>query len=182
MAKLWSYSLCLLATLCMVQAKPYHEAKHRALLRTGYIYFPGGGYYRLAYKRPIIWAEARRNCQQEGASLAVVNSQQEAENLRTLYLDYGPNNADLQFFASNTTQVPVANATVHIGIHDIFIEGEYLTVRSEPLIATGFVRWKPGFPIGDEQNNCGAFDTAKYILDGPCDAKLPYICEIPEAA
>jgi hypothetical protein len=55
MAKLWSYSLLVLASLCMVHTKPYHEAKHRALLRTGYVYFQDGGYYRwvLQYKYDI---------------------------------------------------------------------------------------------------------------------------------
>jgi hypothetical protein len=46
---------------------------------------------------------------------------------------------------------------------------------------TGFVRWKVGHPIADDENNCGAFDIQKFILDIPCDKKLPYICEIPEA-
>jgi hypothetical protein len=43
---------------------------------------------------------------------------------------------------------------------------------------TGFVRWKPGYPISDKNHNCGAFDINKYILDIPCDLPLPYICEI----
>jgi hypothetical protein len=74
---------------------------------------------------------------QEGATLAVVNSKEEAEILRTLYVNYGPYNRDLEFFAGNatvtppTTVKPVVDSTVHIGIHDIFIEGEYLTVRSK---------------------------------------------------
>jgi len=46
---------------------------------------------------------------------------------------------------------------------------------------TGFIRWKTGYPIADDNNNCGAFDTGKFLLDIPCDQKLPYICEIPEA-
>jgi len=45
---------------------------------------------------------------------------------------------------------------------------------------TGFIRWKGGHPIADDENNCGAFDTGKFPLDIPCDLKLPYICEIPE--
>jgi hypothetical protein len=46
---------------------------------------------------------------------------------------------------------------------------------------TGFVRWKVGYPYGDMVHNCGGFDTGKLLLDNPCDVKLPYICEIPEA-
>jgi hypothetical protein len=95
------------------------------------------GRSRLAYKRPTIWAEARRNCQQEGASLAVVNSEKEADNLRNLYFNYGPLRASWEFFANDTTvsppttEEPPVNVTLHIGLHDIFIEGEYLTVRSK---------------------------------------------------
>ena len=47
---------------------------------------------RLAYKKPAVWAEARRNCQQEGATMAVVNSEQEAKVLRCLYFNYRPAN------------------------------------------------------------------------------------------
>jgi len=44
----------------------------------------------------------------------------------------------------------------------------------------GFIRWKVGHPIADDEHNCGAFHTGKFLLDIPCDEKLPYICEIPE--
>jgi hypothetical protein len=52
-------------------------------------------------------------------------------------------------------------------------------VADEPIFMAGFVRWKPGYPLADEKNNCGAFDINRYILDNPCDQQLPYICEIP---
>jgi hypothetical protein len=94
------------------------------------------GRSRLAHD-PAIWAEARRNCQQEGASLAVVNSEQEANNLKNLFFNSEPLRAGWEFSAIGTTtsppkiEAPSANGTVHIGLHDIFIEGEYLTVRSK---------------------------------------------------
>jgi hypothetical protein len=47
MVQLWSCTLLLLASLCVVHTKPYEERKHRALLGTGYVYFEGVGYYRL---------------------------------------------------------------------------------------------------------------------------------------
>jgi len=46
MVQLWSCLLLVLASLYAVHTKPYPEAKHRLLLRTGYHYFPGVGYYR----------------------------------------------------------------------------------------------------------------------------------------
>jgi hypothetical protein len=77
--------------------------------------------------------------------MAVVNSEEEAEVLRILYLNYGPASVQREGRkhgkpkpATTTTQTTTqqttpqpTNATVHIGFHDIFIEGEYLTVRSK---------------------------------------------------
>jgi hypothetical protein len=71
--------------------------------------------------------------------MAVVNSEEEAEVLRFLYFNYGPDNSDqndgvkpTEPPSTETTPTPEpADATVHIGFHDIFIEGEYLTVRSK---------------------------------------------------
>jgi hypothetical protein len=95
---------------------------------------------RLAYNKPVDWAEARRNCQQEGATLAIVNSEEEADILSFLYLKYGPYRVQQGSRASETSEgenpplepaTELTNATVLIGIHDIFIEGEYLTVHSK---------------------------------------------------
>ena len=89
--------------------------------------------------------------------MAVVNSEQEAENLRSLYFEYGPakvrsgtrSKRDAEWYETThewyeeTTPGPTVNpptetptpepadAKIHIGFHDIFIEGEYLTVRSK---------------------------------------------------
>jgi len=76
--------------------------------------------------------------------MAVVNSDEEAEILRCLYLKYGPVMIERDVGGESSeesipepppeeiTPTPEpANATVHIGFHDIFIEGEYLTVRSK---------------------------------------------------
>ena len=95
--------------------------------------------------------------------MAVVNSEEEADVLRSLCLEYGPVNVrsdspdepmvettdglsdELTDEPSDepydeTTEIPPpetpppmepANATVHIGFLDIFIEGEYLTVHSK---------------------------------------------------
>jgi hypothetical protein len=93
--------------------------------------------------------------------MAVVNSEQEAENLRHLFLNYGPTKKQRVWWETTfdyvtdgtssqpeeTTQViwetstagttqqptppPPPNATVHIGFHDLFIEGEYLSVQGK---------------------------------------------------
>jgi hypothetical protein len=46
-------------------------------------------------------------------------------------MKFGPQNATT-LEPRNTITTP-ANVTVHIGIHDIFIEGEYLTVHSKRI-------------------------------------------------
>jgi hypothetical protein len=89
--------------------------------------------------------------------MAVVNSEQEAENLRFLYFNFGPVRVQRSDWTTvewdetthgwyetttewyeppteayeTTPDSPPADATIHIGFHDIFIEGEYLTVRSK---------------------------------------------------
>jgi len=76
--------------------------------------------------------------------MAVVNSEQEAEFLRILYFNFGPGYVQLDDggeFTEESIPEPLpeeitptpepANAIVHIGFHDMFIEGEYLTVRSK---------------------------------------------------
>jgi hypothetical protein len=71
--------------------------------------------------------------------MAVVNSEQEAEVLRDLYFKYGPAKVQRDEGEESTEEIKPdlpsttepENASVHIGFHDIFIEGEYLTVRSK---------------------------------------------------
>ena len=68
--------------------------------------------------------------------MAVVNSADEAEVLRCLYIIYGPENVQWGRWDSRTPLCEIfppepADANVHIGFHDLFIEGEYLTVRSK---------------------------------------------------
>jgi hypothetical protein len=46
MANLWSCLLLVLASLSVVHMKPLEDEKHQALLRAGYSYFEGVGYYR----------------------------------------------------------------------------------------------------------------------------------------
>ena len=101
-----------------------------------------------------MWAEARRQCQQEGATLAVVNSELEAQTLSDLYRndvrhnvkrrgwdvyddpetappDYDYPQSDAPAQEPTTTEPAPTDTTLHIGFHDIFIEGEYLTVHSK---------------------------------------------------
>jgi hypothetical protein len=82
--------------------------------------------------------------------MAVVNSDAEAEVLRELYLNFGPGKLQPGSRDDPIDEIPdepsdeipdeptdelpnpePIDGIVHIGFHDIFIEGEYLTVRSK---------------------------------------------------
>jgi hypothetical protein len=87
--------------------------------------------------------------------MAVVNSEDEAKVLRYVYFKYGPARIQLgswdeiaeelpdgtpdepseetpDVLPPETTPTPgPIDVTLHIGFHDMFIEGEYLTVRSK---------------------------------------------------
>jgi hypothetical protein len=74
--------------------------------------------------------------------LAIVNSEKEAELLHFLYATYGPASEEQGSRASKISEVEfplpkipptpgTIDADVHIGFHDIFIEGEYLSVLSK---------------------------------------------------
>ena len=74
--------------------------------------------------------------------MAVVNSEVEAEALRDLYFTFGPPSEERGSGVSQTPEgeIPeprkapppeLADAKVHIGFHDRFIEGFYLTVHGK---------------------------------------------------
>jgi hypothetical protein len=68
--------------------------------------------------------------------MAIVNSEQEADIIRLLYLNYGPlkvqrNRLECEIPETENPLPEPNNAIVHIGFHDMFIEDEYLTVCSK---------------------------------------------------
>lgn len=78
----------------------------------GYELRRGVGYYKI-HTEPKTWHEARQICEQEGAHLAVINSEEESKVLQSLF-------------------APVAaklKATwAFVGFHDLYNEGQYLTI------------------------------------------------------
>jgi len=68
--------------------------------------------------------------------MAVVNSEVEADVLRSLYFNYGPDilerDSSAEILPPEKTQTPEpANAIVHIGFYYKFIEGKYFTVHGK---------------------------------------------------
>jgi hypothetical protein len=82
------------------------------LRATGYELHRGVGYYKI-HTEPKTWHEARQICKQEGGHLAIINSEEESKVLQSI-------------FAPVAAKLNVA--WVSIGFHDLYNEGQYLTV------------------------------------------------------
>nr|P26305.1 RecName: Full=Hemolymph lipopolysaccharide-binding protein; Short=LPS-BP; Short=LPS-binding protein; Flags: Precursor [Periplaneta americana]BAA00616.1 lipopolysaccharide-binding protein [Periplaneta americana] len=125
------------------------------------------GYYKF-HKTPKTWDEARIICQQEGGHLVIINSEDESKVLQNL------------FSKVTKTEGATNNDYIFIGIHDRFVEGEFITIFGKPLATTGFTRWvdsiQPDNAGGNE--NCGSMHPNGGLNDIPCPWKLPFVCEV----
>lgn len=92
-------------TLCLFTAPPIRAGPGYELRR-------GVGYYKI-HTEPKTWHEALQICEQEGAHLAVINSEEESKVLQSL-------------FAPVAAKLKVTWAFV--GFHDLYNEGQYLTI------------------------------------------------------
>jgi hypothetical protein len=81
----------------------------------GYELFPLMGYYKF-HSVGRTWREALHTCAQEGAHLAIINSQEEANLIRSLY-DKNPK-------VQNATD----NHHAFLGYHDLYTEGQFETI------------------------------------------------------
>ena len=77
---------------------------------------PGFGYYKL-HTDVKTWPDALHTCQNEGAHLAIINSQEEAKALAPMW-------------RANPT-IPHYDDYAFIGFHDQYKEGQFLTVFSK---------------------------------------------------
>ncbi|XP_069694989.1 hemolymph lipopolysaccharide-binding protein-like isoform X1 [Periplaneta americana] len=134
----------------------------------GYELHKGIGYYKL-HKDLKKWAEARQICQQEGGHLVIINSEEEDKVLQSM-------------FAPVAEQLKTQWAFV--GFHDLYTEGQYLTIFDEPLKSTGFYRWSSPVQPNNYNGNathpgedCGSIHINGGLNDANCEAKIPFICE-----
>ena len=70
------------------------------------------GYYKI-HNEPKTWPEARKICAQEGGHLAIINSEEESKDLQSIFAPVAAN---------------LSVGAVLIGFHDLYNEGQYLTV------------------------------------------------------
>ncbi|XP_047108498.1 hemolymph lipopolysaccharide-binding protein-like [Schistocerca piceifrons] len=130
-----------------------------------YKYFPNVGYYKLHTDKRN-WENARRTCAKEGAHLAIVNSEAEENAIR-------------EVMRAHSTEKFIA----FIGFHDMFKEGEYLTVLGQPLISSGHVNWMKSepnnaeYPDSPEGQDCGSIYNDGTISDVRCNVERRFLCE-----
>ncbi|KAJ9590508.1 hypothetical protein L9F63_016459 [Diploptera punctata] len=131
----------------------------------GYDLVPGLGYYKL-HTDVKTWDEAHVACEAEGAHLLIINSDEEAKALE-IFWDANPKilNGD-------------PNNWAHVGFHDKYKKGQYLTIFNQSLVSTGYVKWYPGDPQGGQQN-CGIVVRKSNLLaDIYCNSVIPFFCEL----
>lgn len=141
-----------------------------AVHRDDYHYTPGVGAHKL-HTRAVAWNEARKMCIDEGGHLAIVNSQLEAHMLMKMFERSGPvkgaSYGDMAF----------------LGIHDLYKEGEWVTIQGDSLFKTGYTEWSDkwgGQPDnGGGKQHCGVLLKEGGLDDVSCDVPFAYFCEIP---
>ncbi|XP_076240883.1 hemolymph lipopolysaccharide-binding protein-like [Calliopsis andreniformis] len=141
------------------------------LVRDDYRHTPGIGSHKL-HTRAERWNEARKICNEEGGHLAIINSFAEAHVLMDLFNRSGP---------IKGSQVL---DEAFVGIHDLYAEGDWVTVLDESLAKTGYAEWSDkwgGQPDnGGGVQNCGGFLREGGLDDLSCSIPVPFFCEIPE--
>ncbi|PSN54431.1 Hemolymph lipopolysaccharide-binding protein [Blattella germanica] len=120
-------------------------------------------YYYLS-KEKKSWFDARNYCAKHGAHLVVINSEEEANILRSLMAPY--------------TQEP----WFLIGFNDFEIEGKYHTVTGLSLSKTGYNKWDFGEPSKTDagtgvEEDCGSMSRNALLNDYGCNFKRYFICE-----
>ncbi|XP_043249696.1 hemolymph lipopolysaccharide-binding protein-like [Colletes gigas] len=119
----------------------------------------GVGDYKVN-SRKMTWNNARKACREDGGHLVVINSDDEAAHLlRTMTSSHFPE--------------------VWVGIHDLFVEGEWATVTGEELKPPLYEKWFPSEPnnVGGVEN-CAIYSNLGGLDDRPCNRMHWFVCEI----
>ncbi|XP_071558487.1 hemolymph lipopolysaccharide-binding protein-like [Temnothorax nylanderi] len=145
-------------------------AMRGAPMRDDYHYTVGIGAHKL-HTRAATWNDARKFCNEEGGHLAIVNSIAEEHILLDIFNRSGP------------IKGAVYPNEAFLGIHDLYAEGEWVTVLGDSLAKTGYTRWSDkwgGQPDnGGGKQHCGALMKEGGMDDVACDVPFPFLCELP---
>ncbi|XP_071450267.1 hemolymph lipopolysaccharide-binding protein-like [Hetaerina americana] len=128
-----------------------------------YELFPSVGYYKFHYGSKVTFQEASSICIKEGGHLAIINSQEEAEVIKTIYTRHSEAGGPWSF----------------IGFYDRNRSRDFVTIYGQPLKETGFHQWHKGEPNnwGGKQF-CGCVIRESGLLgDVGCEDHLSFFCE-----
>ncbi|XP_015120376.1 hemolymph lipopolysaccharide-binding protein [Diachasma alloeum] len=143
---------------------------HDVQKRDDYYYTVGIGAHKL-HTRGATFNNARKVCIEEGGHLAVIDSVAEEQVLLDLFKRSGP--------MRNVSQEEQA----FIGIHDLFAEGEWVTVLGDSLYKYGYTKWSnrwDGQPDnGGGVQHCGTLLKEGEMDDVNCNIQLAFFCEMP---
>ncbi|XP_048511309.1 hemolymph lipopolysaccharide-binding protein-like [Athalia rosae] len=103
----------------------------------------------------------------EGAHLAIINSEVEAQKLAKLFEAVtehinGSENSGLAW----------------LGFHDHFQTRDFVTVHGDALVATGYSDWNVGDPSGGGER-CGTMNKQGRLNDYFCFKNIIVFCETP---
>ncbi|EFN88914.1 hemolymph lipopolysaccharide-binding protein [Harpegnathos saltator] len=142
----------------------------RSPMRDDYHYSGGIGAHKL-HTRAVTWNDARKICNEEGGHLAIINSVAEAHVLLEIFNHSGP------------IKGAVYPDEAFLGVHDLYKEGDWVTVLGDSLAKTGYTRWSDkwgGQPDnGGGRQHCGALMKEGGMDDVACDVPFPFLCELP---
>lgn len=138
--------------------------------RDDYRYTMGIGAHKL-HTRAATWNDARKTCIEEGGHLAIINSLAEEHVLLEI------------FNQSELIKDSVYPYEALLGVHDLYKEGEWVSILGDSLAKTGYNKWSNkwgGQPDnGGGKQHCGALVKDGGMDDIACEVPFPFFCELP---
>ncbi|KAL0118257.1 hypothetical protein PUN28_009126 [Cardiocondyla obscurior] len=116
------------------------------------------------YPYKLTWNKARQACIQNGGHLAIINSESEEMILSQMLQE---KNLD----------------TAWLGLHDLYEEGDWVTIMDQPIQNTGFTGWTNKWPNEPDNWNgdqhCAILIKKDGMDDVNCKSMHYYFCEFP---
>ncbi|KAJ8722602.1 hypothetical protein PYW07_003782 [Mythimna separata] len=134
--------------------------KTEKFFREDYTYIEAVESFYKIHTTPRKWAEAKRTCALEGATLWHPDNDDEAREVKTFWKNTQP-----------------SIEWVYVGLSDIMAEGVFETVDGEP-VSKVYNKWEPGQPNDKNGREDCVYLYKDYNLDDwPCDYDYHFICK-----
>nr|XP_034830465.1 uncharacterized protein LOC117987550 isoform X1 [Maniola hyperantus] len=120
------------------------------------------------HKTPRTWSRAYMACAAEGAHLAIINSDTEAQVIKEIFAKH-PGGSMRGFFWKDVA---------FVGFHDWGEHGEFLTIEGQTLEEAGYAQFSGGEPNNATTGEyCGAVYRNGKFDDLWCENPYAFICE-----